>query len=284
MNRPFILCADDYGLSPAVSRGIVEALARGRLSATSMLTTGADLPAAAGALQPYKRSVDIGLHLNLTVGSPLGRMPAFAPSGRFSGLQPLLFGCARHGLPEGEIRAEIGRQIEAFQAAMGQPPDFVDGHQHIHVLPGIRGWLMEDLNRRGFARRVWLRNSADLLWKIVARRTSAAKACFVACLAVSFATMARSRGFSVNAGFAGFSGFDPASDYGDDFATYLKFPGPRHLIMCHPGRVEAAMDRDRVTVPRDRELAFFLSDRFAAMLRAGNFIIARFGDIDRQNT
>ncbi len=285
MNRPFILCADDYALSPGVSRGIVEALAGGRLSATSVLATGADLPAEVRALQPYKGAVDIGLHLNLTLGSPLGVMAAFAPTGRFPKLHRLLLACARNGLPEREIRSEIRRQIDAFQAAMGQPPDFVDGHQHVQILPGIRQWLLEDLDGRRFAGRVWLRNSADVFWKIAARNTSAPKACFVACLASGFATMARNHGFAVNAGFAGFSVFDPVRDYGDDFATYLKFPGARHLIMCHPGRVDAGLlHRDPVTATRERELAFLLSDRFAAMLRAGRFVIARFGDIPWQTS
>jgi chitin disaccharide deacetylase len=282
MRRPFILCADDYGLSSAVSNGIIEALANRRLSATSVLTTAIDLTAQMRALQPYRSTADIGLHLNLTLGSPLGAMARFAPRGQFPKLQSLLLAMARNGLPESEIRAEIGRQIDAFQSAIGQPPDFVDGHQHIQILPGIRRWLMEELQGRGLAGRVWLRNSADRLWKIAARRTSASKACFVACLAGGFAATARRHGFAINDGFAGFSGFDPARDYGQDFASYLKFPGRQHLIMCHPGRADVTpMHPDPLTKTRDLELAFLLSDRFTAILRAGNFAIARFDDIPR---
>ena len=39
----FALCADDFALSPAVTRGILEALAAGRLTATSAMTTQAEL-------------------------------------------------------------------------------------------------------------------------------------------------------------------------------------------------------------------------------------------------
>jgi len=280
MKRPFILCADDYALSPGVSGGIIEALAQGRLSATSVLTTAHDLPAQTRALQPFKNAVDIGLHLNLTLGSPLGAMARFAPAAQFPGLPSLLRALARRGLPEAEIRGEIRRQIDAFESAMGQPPDFVDGHQHIQILPFIRRWLMEDLYDRGFAGRVWLRNSADVWWKILGRRTSAPKAGFVACLASGFAAAARRHGLPINDGFAGFSDFDRAADYGKDFATYLQFPGERHLVMCHPGRTDAAAEHaDPVTNSRDRELAFLLSDRFTAILRAGNFGLARFRDI-----
>ena len=35
--RRIWLCADDYGISPAVSRGIRDLIARGRLNATSVM-------------------------------------------------------------------------------------------------------------------------------------------------------------------------------------------------------------------------------------------------------
>ena len=36
------------------------------------------------------------------------------------------------------LTAEITRQFEAFAAAFGRPPDFVDGHHHVHLFPQIR--------------------------------------------------------------------------------------------------------------------------------------------------
>ncbi|MBF0335117.1 MAG: ChbG/HpnK family deacetylase, partial [Alphaproteobacteria bacterium] len=37
--RPFVLCADDYGLSPGVSRGILALIEMGRVSATGCMVT-----------------------------------------------------------------------------------------------------------------------------------------------------------------------------------------------------------------------------------------------------
>jgi chitin disaccharide deacetylase len=279
-DRPFILCADDYGLSPGVSRGIVEAIGAARLSATSALTTARAWPEQGQALHPFKTKTDIGLHLNLTLGPPLAAMPQLAPSGQLPPLRQLIAAAVRRRLPEQEIRAEIIRQIDLFEATMGQPPDFVDGHQHVQILPGIRRWLMDELQRRGLARRVWLRNSADPLWRILARGASAAKAGLVACLASGFAAEARAYGFALNDGFAGFSRFDPARNYGNDFATYLKFPGRRHLVMCHPGHGDNdLLGVDPVAAARERELAFLLSPRFVATLRQHHVALARFKEI-----
>ena len=41
--RPIWLCADDYGISPAVSKAIRELVAQGRLNATSVMVAGQTL-------------------------------------------------------------------------------------------------------------------------------------------------------------------------------------------------------------------------------------------------
>jgi chitin disaccharide deacetylase len=274
--RGFVLCADDYALSPSVSRGIVEALAAGRISATSVLTTRPSWPEAAAALPAFAEQADIGLHLNLTLGAPLGAMPQLAPQGMMPGIDRLIRASWRRNLPEDEIRGEIARQLDAFQAALGRPPDFVDGHQHVHVLAGIRGWLLDALAERGLAERLWLRDCADRPWRILARRLQAGKALAVARLARGFADEAAARGFAVNRGFAGFSGFG-GTDYGREFGAYLRLPGERHLVMCHPGWVDAELVAlDPVTQSREAELRFLLSARFAATLARHNMALVRF--------
>ena len=42
-----------------------------------------------------------------------------------------------------EIRAEIGRQLDRFEQPRLCAPDHIDGHQHVHVLPGVRQALLE---------------------------------------------------------------------------------------------------------------------------------------------
>lgn len=274
----FCLCADDFALSPSVSRGILEALAAGRLSATSVMTTRPSWPEAARALAKFKARADIGLHLNLTLGSPLSAMPKFAPSGHLPGIHHVLKAAQKSALPEAEIREEISRQLDSFSDHFGAAPDFVDGHQHVQILPQIRYWLFESLEKRGFAGKTWLRNSGDSPLRILRRGVELKKALAIAWLARGFAREAAARGFSTNSGFSGFSGFDPSRDYGADFAAYLRAPGGRHLIMCHPGYCdEELVSADPVTLTRERELNFLLSPAFLRLLDETGAKLARFG-------
>ncbi len=281
----FSLCADDYALSPGVSRGILEVLRAGRVTATSALSTGPSWPAGARALrecntQAGKAKADVGLHLNLTLGFPLGPMPGFAPCGRFPALAKVVKAAVRGKLPEIEIGQEIARQIDKFCELFGAAPDFVDGHCHIQILPQVRRQLFSALEDKGLLGKVWLRDSSDSLLRIVRRNASEfTKALGIAWLGQGFSAEACSRGFLTNDGFAGFSAFDPGRNYAADFARYLRAPGKRHLIMCHPGYCdEELMTADSVTLGREQELRFFLSSAFTGILSRRGATLAQLSD------
>ncbi|HEY8579268.1 MAG TPA: ChbG/HpnK family deacetylase, partial [Beijerinckiaceae bacterium] len=199
--KTFVLCADDFGLSPAVSAGILEAIDAGRLSATGCMTNLPSFRPAAGALAARRGRVQAGVHLTLTAGAPLAPCPRLAPEGRLPALPVLL----RAGRGDAELRrdigAEIGRQLDAFAEAFGGAPDFVDGHQHVHALPLVRGALFAELERRGWTGGPWLRDSGDALTRILRRGSSVKKALAVAALTRGFGAEARRRGFATNEGF-----------------------------------------------------------------------------------
>ncbi len=60
--------------------------------------------------------------------------------------------------PSAELRAEIARQFVAFEIVHGEIPSFVDGHQHVHVLPVVRLALLAVLTERGYQGRLWVRD------------------------------------------------------------------------------------------------------------------------------
>ena len=276
----FVLCADDFAFSPAVSRGILEALAAGRITATGVMTTRPSWPQAAAELRAYAARADIGLHLNFTAGTPLTRMAVLAPDGMLLPLRALLALARDSRLPEAEIRAEIDAQLESFTARMRRPPDFLDGHQHVQLLPGIRDQVFAALEKRGLAEKTYLRNGADRLSAILRRGAQIPKAVFVARLARGFAREAAARGFATNTSFAGFSAFDPAASQFAAFARFLNAPGARHLVMCHPGHVDAELAAlDPVTAARESELVFLLSDAFPALLARRGATLSRFCDL-----
>src|ERR1700722_1258640 len=159
------LCADDYGISPAVSAAIRDLIARCRINATSvMVGTPSFSPSEAQALADVAAAqAAIGLHVTLT-GPFRPLSPDFAPL--HDGAFPMLSGMAGRALMRrldpAALTTEIAHQFATFRAAFGRPPDYVDGHQHIHVFPQIRDALIRVVKTA--APQVWIRQcgrSAD---------------------------------------------------------------------------------------------------------------------------
>lgn len=139
--RVLAVCADDFGLTPAISRGIADLAQLGRLTAVSCLTNGRHWPGSAPMLAALPIGVDRGLHFNLTEGVPLSeelrqRWPRLPP------LHTLILRAHLGRLPLQEIAAEWRAQFRAFCEHAGAAPRFVDGHQHVHHLRGIRQVLL----------------------------------------------------------------------------------------------------------------------------------------------
>jgi chitin disaccharide deacetylase len=274
----FTLCADDYALTPGVSRGILKLLEAGRLTAVSVMVTQPGWPHAASELRSHASTADIGLHLNLTLGAPVGATPRLAPGGEFPALGQLVRSALLRRLPITEVKAEIARQIDAFTEHFRRLPDYVDGHQHVHALPGIRDALVQTLGEQGLAGRLWLRNPADRLRRMLARPLPQ-KALAVAALAAGFRGPAGAAGFALNEGFAGFSDFLADRDYASTFPDYLRSPGTRHLVMCHPGYSDDALAAlDPATSSRETELAFLASPQFPEVLAARSAELIRLSD------
>lgn len=247
-----ILCADDFAMGEGVTRGIEELAGARRLSATSAIVTGPHWKRHGARLAALRDTIAVGLHLNLTLGAPLGPMPRLAPSRELPTAGKLIGVALSGGLDRVEITEEIERQLDCFEQAAGFVPDHIDGHQHAHVLPGIRGPMIEVLRRRFPARDVLVRDPGDKLAAIVGRR-HAGKALMINALAAGFGQAVRAAGFPTNDGFAGVSDFDTRSPYEGDLKTFLRAGGRRPLVMCHPGYPDAELRRVDPIVDRRRQ-------------------------------
>ena len=136
------------------------------------------------------------------------------------------------------------------------PPDFIDGHHHVHALPGIREALVAVLKRRFPAGGPLVRDPADRVAAILGRRVSAGKALVAAMLAAGFRGQVEAAGFATNRGFSGYSSFG-ALPYAAEFDTFLVAPGARPMIMCHPGLADAAWGGvDEIAQRRPQEHAY----------------------------
>jgi chitin disaccharide deacetylase len=265
--RRIILCADDYGISPAVSAAIRDLIARGRLNATSVMVAAPafdrDLAARLEAVATGRAA--IGLHVTLT-GPFAPLSPDFAPlhDGAFLSLAATLRRAHLRALRPKLLVAEIARQFQSFAGAFGRPPDFIDGHHHVHLFPQIRDAVLRVTKE--LAPNAWVRQCGQVSAR---RRLTDHKALLLDGLSRRFRRLAARHGLRTNPAFAGTYAFGSASAYADLFAAFLDRLPDGGVIMCHPGRVDAELKRlDHVTVSREHEYAFFGGDAFPRLLAA----------------
>lgn len=244
--RRLILCSDDFAFSRAVSETIAGLARDGKLNAISCMSVMPGWADDSALLRDLPAHVEIGLHLTLTEERPLTAMPLYAPDGVMPAIDSLARDAARGRVALDEIACEVAAQFDAFIAAMGRPPAFVDGHQHSHVLPGIRDIVLAETARR--APGIWLRDCTDRLSAMLARPFRG-KAIGSAYHSRGFRRAARRLGLATNDGFAGH--YDFASDYAAILPRFLRKPGRRHLVMCHPGAGERPGDTIAAARPRE---------------------------------
>ena len=233
--RRFILTADDFGLDDCVSNGIAELAAGGCLSAASALVNLPGWPRSLRIVADLRRHIALGLHLNLTTGAPLSAMTAHAQGGQLPPIDYWIRRSLRGAVDEFAVGAEFEQQISRFEAIAGALPDFIDGHHHVHVLPGVRRALVGVIRRRFPSYGILVRDPSDRVSRIAARGNSVTKALFVTWLARGFDRLMEATGAVINRGFSGFSTFDRKVPYSIELARALVAPGDFHILMCHPG-------------------------------------------------
>jgi predicted glycoside hydrolase/deacetylase ChbG (UPF0249 family) len=276
--RHIWLCADDYGISPSVNAGIRELIGRGRLNATSVMLAaphlGNDEACALKALNGRDKRAAIGLHVTLT--APFKPMSTdFAPlrDGRFLPVADMMRASMARRLRLGALTIEIAAQLRAFVDAFGHPPDFVDGHQHVHLFPQVRDALLKAVAEA--APDAWVRQCGRTP---SLRRLHDRKGLVLDILSVRFRRKARRLGIATNPAFAGSYAFNRKANFAKIFPRFLDGLPDGGLIMCHPGHVDAELERlDSLTTLREHELAFFNSDDFPRLLAHNGVALARPG-------
>ena len=274
-SKSFALCADDYGLSPAIDRGILQLLPQRRLSDVSCLVNGPHWPQAARALVavPAVRQgqVRTGLHFNLTEGRPLSpELAALWP--QFPALQQLIVEAHLGRLPVAALRAEFQAQFAAYAAGRGRTPHHVDGHQHVHHLPQVRVVLLEALAARGDIR---VRHTGRLAGPGFLVKRLLIEGTGGRVLGQRLVALRR----HANTRLLGVYDF-VQTDYRRLMQAWLAaLPEDGALVFCHPGAERSPDDPapdapDPIAAARRRELAYLASDDFKADLAAAGARLA----------
>jgi predicted glycoside hydrolase/deacetylase ChbG (UPF0249 family) len=275
-SRQIWLCADDYGLSISVNAGIRELIARGRLNATSVMVAAPHLDddeaPSLELLNSGEKRAAIGLHVTLT--APFKPMSdGFAPlrDGGFLPLTELLRAALTRRLKPDLLTIEIASQMQTFVEIFGRLPDFVDGHQHVQLFPQVRDAFLKVIAEA--APNAWVRQCgrANSLLRLHDH-----KGLVLDILSLRFRRRAARLGIATNPSFAGTYGFSGKADFPKIFPRLLTGLPDGGLIMCHPGYVDAELQRlDTLTHLRERELAFFNSDEFPQTLAAHGVVLIR---------
>jgi predicted glycoside hydrolase/deacetylase ChbG (UPF0249 family) len=264
--------ADDYGIARGVDAAIRDLLAQGAINATSVMVVASgfdEREAAALAARRATSSIAVGLHLTLT--APFRPLVADYVPTRAGSFLPLgetfvaaAFGRMRPDAVEAEATAQIARFIQAF----GHPPDYIDGHQHVHLFPRVADAALAAA--RAGAPQAWIRQCGRTV-----RSGPGAKALVLDFLSARFRKRAAAAGLRTNPGFAGSYDFGTRTDFADLFASFLQGLPDGGVIMCHPGLVDAELAlNDTLTSPREREYAFFQSSAYRELLVQHGYALA----------
>jgi predicted glycoside hydrolase/deacetylase ChbG (UPF0249 family) len=137
MTRRLIVNADDFGLTPGVSAGILAAHRHGIVTSTTVLVNR-EIPADVIA-RARDAGLGLGLHVNLTLGRPLTRGTSLVDaSGAF--VRDARRAAAR--AKASEVEREIEAQIERFERLVKQRPTHLDSHHHVGLHAPVREILL----------------------------------------------------------------------------------------------------------------------------------------------
>jgi predicted glycoside hydrolase/deacetylase ChbG (UPF0249 family) len=273
--RHFWLCADDYGIAPGVNNAIRDLIARGRLNATSVMTATPGFKRSdalsLGVLTSGERRLAIGLHVTLTAPfKPVSAGYAPLQDGAFLPLPAMLRAALLRRLDPRKLAGEIAAQLQAFVSAFGRNPDFVDGHQHVHLFPQVRDAFLAAVQEA--APSAWVRQCGRATPLL--QRLGDPKALLLDLLSRGFRRRAAAMGLRSNPAFAGAYDFTTQPDFATLFPRFLDRLPEGGVVMCHPGFVDDELARlDRLTAQREREYAYFAGDEFPRVLAENNLAL-----------
>jgi chitin disaccharide deacetylase len=147
--KQLVVNADDFGFTPDVNEGIVEAHRHGILTATTLMANGAAFDDAV-RLARQTPTLDVGCHLVLVSGrSPLSGKPYPTTVARLIAAM-----AGRQIRVYDELAAQLRRALDA-----GIQPTHLDTHKHTHLAPPVLDAVARLAQEFGIR---WVRRPFDL--------------------------------------------------------------------------------------------------------------------------
>lgn len=257
--KKIIICADDYAQNESISYAILDLIKANRLSAVSCMTSSDQWHTHGKKLLDVANNIDVGLHFDIT---------HFNPIKLFSFPQLLLASCL-NTIDLDIIEQHLNAQLDAFEMVMGRAPDYIDGHQHVHIFPNVRLRILNSLKQRYGNNLPYLRQVNPN----IIRNATPIKAIVLRLLALRFKSLAIKKGFKLSKNFFGIYSLKPVQ-YPLLFKQWLSQAADSSLIMCHPGYASSDLS-DPIRNIRLSEFTYLASEQFAKDLQQNNIQISR---------
>jgi chitin disaccharide deacetylase len=233
--------ADDFGFTPDVNEGIVEAHCNGILTATTLMANGEAFDDAT-RLARQNPTLDIGCHLVLVGGHSLVNPERMLPTSTSELTRQVFAGRI-------DIYDELEAQVQRILAA-GIVPTHLDTHKHTHLLPPIFRAVCAIAEN---FRIKWVRRPIDFDGPSVGEWKQRCLGKLIRRAAANLGPSLRHGGLKHTDHFWGFSVTGKL-----DEATLLAMvpcvPKGSTELMVHPGRLRAGLAAAPTRLKQSREL------------------------------
>lgn len=252
-----------------MNRGIAEAHRSGIVTSASLLANGEAFEDGVNVSRALP-ALGVGVHLNLSDGAPVCGATA-VPSlvdetGQLSGgPEQLLLKLARRKVKLSDVEREWNAQIEKIRAA-GISPTHLDGHKHVHMLPGLFPVALKLAKKHGIGAIRIAHESSSLRAALSGRSGQDAsvklkqgiQARGLKLLARDARKLANKAGIETADYFCGIAQTGVLACEGV-LALLEALPDGTTEFMCHPGYVDDDLARSdtRLQTSRATELAIF---------------------------
>jgi len=245
-----IINADDFGLTPGCNAAIVRALSEGAIGDTTLMINSEFAPAAVALLR--ERGINqVGLHLNMTCGTPV--LPTAEVSSLVDGTGRFRrkVGKAIAAMDPREVEREFAAQAEKFLAT-GLMLTHLDSHHHAHTYPEVFPIALAMAKKLG----VPMRQISDSLKREIVA-----------------AGVKTSDWFS-------WDFYDEGATLENIERIISQCPDGVLEIMSHPGEPEELIySVSSYNAQREKELAVLMSPEFKAFLRERDVELISFAEL-----
>jgi predicted glycoside hydrolase/deacetylase ChbG (UPF0249 family) len=292
--KNLIVNADDLAWTEGVNRGILEAFHHGIVTSTSLLANGV---AFANGVKAAKAApgLGVGVHLNLSDGAPTADresvMSLLNDEGKFAGgPESLLFKRARRGLALDEVEQEWDAQIQKVRDA-GIQPTHLDGHKHVHMLPGLFEIALRLAKKHGIeairvsleesSLRAALSSGAQQNSAVVMKQGVQARG--LKLLARAAREQAERAGIATADYFCGIAQTGELTREGLECLLKTLLEGTTEL-MCHPGYADEALEKTptRLRASRQKELEILTDGRIRNLVASQGIRLIDYAFVTQQ--